>query len=109
MVDDNPVTLRDCVSDAVATLNAHLDQDNDPWNGNEDQMIHEIADGRVPLFPSVILRIADEEPEVGLVAPEHAYYDGTFTPVNVAAANIYEIIQKALWERLKERKAEKAA
>ena len=109
MTDDNPVTLRDCILGAVADLDDHLDQGDDPWNGDEHAMIHELADNAVPVYNADILRITAEEPEIAHTAPDYAAFDGTFTPVNVAAANIYEAIQTALWERLEERKIEQAA
>ncbi len=109
MTNDKPVTLQDCISGAIADLDDHLDRGDDPWNGDENAMVNELADSAAPTHTQTILRIATEEPEISHTAPDHAAFDGTFTPVNVAAANIFEAIEMALWERLEERKAEKAA
>lgn len=72
-------------------------------------MIHELADSAVPVYNADILRITAEEPEIAHTAPDYAAFDGTFTPVNVAAANIYEAIQAALWTRFEGHKMDQAS
>ena len=104
MTNDSPTTLRDCISGAVADLDDHLERGDDPWNGDEHAMISELADSAVPVYNADILRITSEEPEIAHTAPDYAAFDGTFTPVNVAAANIYEAIQASLWKHLEEHK-----
>ena len=106
MCDDKlPPTLRDCINGAVEDLNDHLDRGDDPWNGDTHHMIHELADDAVPIYNKDILSIATNDlGEIGCTVPENGpAFDGTPTPVNVAAANIYEAIQAALWETFEER------
>jgi len=61
--------------------------------------IHEIADQAVPVYNSDILEWAAEDHDLALDVPELGpAFDGTPTPINIIAANIYERIQDALWE-----------
>lgn len=59
--------------------------------GCESDVIHEIADSCVPVYTSQLLELANgdnclatDEPEIGPA------FDGTPTPVNIIAANVYE-------------------
>lgn len=104
-----PITLQDCLRDAVTQLDCHLDNNDDPWKGDQRHMINELADDACPKGTNDILKIAIDSPEIGMEEPEHAAFDGAFTPVNVAAANIREAIALALQERINDREAEAEA
>jgi hypothetical protein len=82
-------------------LAAFLDQPN------YDGTLHEIADGCVPVYNTDVLDVAASDHNVSLREPECGpAFDGTPTPVNIAAANIYELIEEALYEDIQHRKEE---
>lgn len=69
--------------------------------------LHEIADGCVPVYNADILDVAASDHNVSLREPECGpAFDGTPTPVNIAAANIYELISEALYADIERRKEE---
>ena len=76
-------------------------------DNDEYDTIHEIADSSVPVYTHDILQLAasnnylaTEEPELGPA------FDGSPTPVNIIAANIFEEIHSELWCSLESIKAE---
>ena len=61
--------------------------------------IHEIADQAPPIYTRDILEWAAEDIDLALDEPELGpAFDGTPTPINIIAANIYERIEQELWE-----------
>jgi hypothetical protein len=67
--------------------------------------LHEIANGCVPVYNADILDVAASDHDVSLREPEIGpAFDGTPTPINIAAANIYELIEEALWADIRRRK-----
>ena len=78
-------------------------------NGDEiNDIIWEIADSNTPISIWDILQyaanniaLAVDEPEIGPA------FDGSPTPVNIIAANIYEAIEADLWEYWQEELEEK--
>ena len=65
--------------------------------------IHELADGLVPVYTSDLLSLAadnlalaTDEPELGPA------FDGSPTPTNIIAANVYEWLTAELWEYARE-------
>jgi hypothetical protein len=61
--------------------------------------IHEIADGQVPVYTSDLMELAAEDIALATREPELGpAFDGSPTPVNIVAANVYEAITEALWE-----------
>jgi len=61
--------------------------------------IHEIADGLVPVYTSELLNLAAEHLNFAVDEPEAGpAFDGTPTPINIVAANIYEWLTAELWE-----------
>jgi len=69
-------------------------------NDEPHDMIFEIADNNVPIYTADILEmalcdlyLATEEPELG------AAFDGSPTPCNIIASNIFSRIEQHLWER----------
>lgn len=73
-------------------------------NPNVDEYIWEIADGCVPVYNADLFALAADDPNVGLGEPEIGpAFDGSPTPVNIIAANVYEAARDAASERLRER------
>ncbi|MGH2761396.1 MAG: hypothetical protein ACRDLD_02255 [Thermoleophilaceae bacterium] len=66
---------------------------------------HEIADNVVPVYTHEIMATISESIELAAVEPELGpAFDGSATPVNVAAANIYELVSNIAHQRLYDRK-----
>lgn len=88
------------VSDLLALARSEL---RDRWTNYRDDfgpshdephdVIHEIADGCVPVYTWELLQLASEDNEL---ATEPAF-DGARTPINIIAANLFEAIEAALW------------
>lgn len=56
----------------------------------EDRIV-DMVDEWVPIYTSELLEVAASDPELAVVEPELGpAFDGTPTPVNIIAANIYE-------------------
>ena len=95
MVND----LQDIIDGAVEELKewCRENPDDDPtYNGT----LHEFVDGAVPVYNYDLLQIAaDLSNGVALTEPEVGpAFDGTSTPINIIAANVYEAVEAALWE-----------
>lgn len=105
--NDNKDELRARVAGAIDDLREWADEnpdDNDPGAA-----IAEIADGAVPVYTAEILRIAARDIALATAEPEIGpAFDGTPTPVNIIAANIYEHIAAALWEEWRDIEQERA-
>ena len=96
--------FQEMLSNAVEELKERLQQDPDY---DEGDLIHEIADSNTPIYNYDILQMAAdnlflalEEPDIGPA------FDGSPTPINIIAANIYEAICEELWDELEEIKEE---
>lgn|SRR3990167_1412882 len=70
-------------------------------------IIFEIVDSHVPVYTSDLLHLATEnlllatnEPELGPA------FDGSPTPMNIIAANVFEYLEGELWEAFEEIKDE---
>lgn len=73
-------------------------------------IIHEIADSNVPVYTSDLMQLAADylplatnEPELGPA------FDGSPTPTNIVAANVYDTITEDLWEEYSKIKDEFAS
>ena len=101
-------TLRDIIDGARDELREWCkdNPDGDPW----DNMIPELADGSVPVYIDDLMNMAANDIELAMVAPESdPAFDGTPTPVNIIAANVYEAVTAALyveWETIKDEREE---
>src|SRR2546425_442882 len=76
----------------------------DDFAGNcESDVIHEIADSCVPVYTSQLLELANDDNGLATDEPELGpAFDGTPTPVNIIAANVYERLTAALWDEWRE-------
>ena len=70
-----------------------------PGNSEPNDTIFELADSGVPVYTSDLLQwacdycaFATNEPELGPA------FDGSPTPTNIIAANIFESLESDLWE-----------
>lgn len=92
-------TLGSIIDGAIAELN-EWHKNNPNADPDYDGTMHEIADSSVPVYNSDLLDIAANDNEVAFREPEIGpAFDGTPTPINIIAANIYELVQEALYER----------
>jgi len=100
------VDLRDIIKGAIEELDDWA-KDN-PDETEPHDTIHDIADSSVPIYNYDLLHLSAENMELALATPECGpAFDGTPTPINIIAANVYEAIEAALWERWKEIETER--
>lgn len=85
--------------DAVQEFRERIESGESFYGGEPHDAIHEVADGAVPVYTGDLMELAaqdialaTDEPEIGPA------FDGSPTPVNIVAANVYERITAALWE-----------
>ena len=61
--------------------------------------ISEAADSNVPIYNGDLLDLAAGDNNLAYVVPELGpAFDGSPTPINIIAANVYEAIEAHLWE-----------
>ena len=61
--------------------------------------IHELADGLVPVYAHDLMSLAAENISLATDEPELGpAFDGSPTPVNIVAANVYEWLTAQLWD-----------
>jgi len=93
--------LSDVIGDALDELRDRWTHYRDEFGPRADEphdVIHEIADGAVPVYTSDLLALACEDNGLATDAPELGpAFDGSPTPVNIIAANLFESIEAALW------------
>ena len=92
-------TLNEIIRDACEELHEY-----DPNEITEpSDVIHEIADGSVPVYTSDLLELASQDNNLATDVPELGpAFDGEPTPVNIIAANVFEAIEQGLWEEWRE-------
>ena len=72
-----------------------------------DECISEVADSSVPVYTTDIRDIGSSNLDMATLEPELGpAFDGSPTPSNIIAANIYEHVQQALYEYKDELEAE---
>ena len=108
MTSTEKQTLQDHKDWALSNLNDEInvmtdEERRDFWEEPHD-CIHEAADGAVPVYNRIILELALDDWELAHTAPDMPAYDGTPTPVNIIAANIYDALNDHLWEWYNEHK-----
>lgn len=95
-------TIENLIKMAIENLSEY---DSGILEGTDDlgDVIHEIADGTVPIYTHDILECATNDNSLATDVPELGpAFDGTPTPVNIIAANIFERIEQALWDKVQE-------
>jgi hypothetical protein len=90
-------TLQQIVDTAIEDLEERIKDENE--TGYVGDVISEIADGSVPIYNADLLELAAQNNDLALSEPEIGpAFDGTATPINIIAANVYETIQQAPYE-----------
>ena len=91
---------KDAIEELKDSLRGYPDAD-------EHDTIMEIADSSVPIYTSDILQLAADNVSLAVAEPDiEPAFDGSPTPVNIIAANIYEEITQDLWNNLENIKTE---
>ena len=73
-----------------------------------DGSLHEIVDGAVPIYTGDLMELAAENINLATDAPELGpAFDGSPTPVNIVAANVYEHLSNIAWEEWQTIEAER--
>lgn len=91
---DNNLETVDGLEDAIREL------------GDSD-IIHEVVDGCVPVYNSTLLELAANTPDLALNEPELGpAFDGSATPINIIAANVFEALEADIYEYAKELEVE---
>ena len=87
--------------------NAEVDDGEVYFNNDDHDTIFEIADSSVPIYTSDLMELAAENIDLAVDEPELGpAFDGSPTPVNIVAANVFEEIYQHLWENLEKIKIE---
>ena len=95
---------QEMLNSAVEELKERL---QDSPNDDEGDLIHEIADSHTPIYNYDILQMAANNMFLALDEPDIGpAFDGSPTPINIIAANIYEAIEQELWDKLEDIKEE---
>ena len=103
------MNLYTMVNDAIAELREwRMDNPNET---EPHDAIFEIADSAVPVYTGDLLRLAAENLQLATNEPElgpanGCNFDGTPSPVNIIAANVFEHVEQALWTAWREMEGE---
>jgi len=108
------MNLQDIYDDAVEELKDRIQDEfgmmpfedvNEMYENDEDNpdwitdIILEVADSNVPIYTSDLLDVASNDNWVATNDPSLGpAFDGSPTPTNIIAANIFEGIEENLWE-----------
>ncbi|MHA2277623.1 MAG: hypothetical protein ACXAC2_17725 [Candidatus Kariarchaeaceae archaeon] len=86
---------------------AELDGDEVYFSGEDSDTIFEVTDSSVPIYTAELIRLAADNVYLATNEPELGpAFDGSPTPVNIIAANVFEEINNHLWECLEDVKEE---
>ena len=89
--------MLDILNGAREELREWVDDNSD--NEEPHDRIFEIADGWVPVYHSQLIDLAGDNHSLAINVPELGpAFDGEATPVNIIAANVFEMIEADLWE-----------
>lgn len=102
MSEERSPTMSEMIADAIEEFDEYWYEDgkDDPY---PEDRCSEIADSSVPIYNYDLLHMAAQDNDLALSEPECGpAFDGTATPVNIIAANIYEALSNALYQRLYE-------
>lgn len=97
-------SLRDRINDLIQEYEiTSADQVDDDQHNELCDLIFEVTDSAVPIYTSDLMQLAadnislaTDEPEIGPA------FDGSPTPVNIVAANVFEHIEQRLWEYVRD-------
>lgn len=75
-----------------------------------EDRLHEMADGSVPVYYSTLLELAADSNHLATDEPDMGpAFDGSPTPVNIIAANVYEYLLAAAYEEWRDVQEEREA
>jgi len=98
------MNYQEMLNSAVEELKERLQESPDDDGGD---IISEIADSHTPIYNYDIIQMAAENLSLAVNEPELGpAFDGSPTPINIIAANIYEAIEQELWDKLEDIKEE---
>lgn len=96
------IHLTDLIDGARTELRERWANYRDEFGPRADEphdVIHELADSCVPVYTSDLLALANEDNGLATDEPEISpAFDGSPTPTNIIAANVFERIEAALWD-----------
>lgn len=99
MTTDEKVTLYQLERDVREAVRDEIDLDA-PY---PEDHVAEIVDSHVPIYNSDLLDVAAGASDMALLEPELGpAFDGSPTPINIIAANIYEALSNAAHDELRE-------
>lgn len=92
--------LQSIIDDAIEEFKERIADNQDFYKdgGEPHDDISEIADSSVPVYTADLMELATEDLDLAVTEPELGpAFDGSPTPANIVAANVYEAVQNALW------------
>lgn len=94
------ITLQNIIDQAIEDLyDRYENYRDDFYQGEPHDVIAEIADGAVPVYYSDLLDLASQNNSLATDEPELGpAFDGSPTPVNIIAANVYETVSNAMFD-----------
>jgi len=99
------MNLHTITKDAKEELRERLD--DDPEMTYPEDVVSEIADGAVPIYTADLMDLAANNIDLAVMEPECGpAFDGSPTPTNIVAANVYELVSNALYQELETWKEE---
>lgn len=97
--------LQDVIEEVEQEVADRFDEMKDDENYSDT--LHEIADSACPVYNSDIMEIASHDNDIMHGVPECGpAFDGENTPINIAAANIYDAAMQAAHAKFDELKEE---
>ena len=103
-------TLQDTIKSAREEMREYLEENPDPIHDDLYRFAHETADTSVPVYTGQVLAMLQDDFRLGTDEPELGpAFDGSPTPANIIAANIYERIYDAVMEEARIFEQEKEA
>ncbi len=103
--DDKPTTLHDLLRMVRDEVKEAVEDYNLLEEVHGEDRLHEIADGCVPVYNYELLQVAASDCNLAVDEPDCGpAFDGTPTPANIIAANIYERLLQTAYEAFQELK-----
>jgi hypothetical protein len=106
MSEERAARLSDITEGAIRELDEYWNDEGGKDDPYQEDRCHEIADSWVPVYTYELLQMAADNLDLAHIEPECGpAFDGSATPINIIAANIYEALSNALHEHLYELQA----
>lgn len=83
---------------AITSLQEVLEDNPADWPSEPHDLIHEIADYCTPVYTGELMQLAADNIDLATKQPELGpAFDGSPTPSNIVAANVFEHLEGVLW------------